>query len=882
MYDSRTYKERFISMRLIYFFQIIILFCLLFIACTPSRESLTLPGTGVPLNLAEYRQRVLSNLQYGFDFDIPQSKSGPITVNETITFDYSLSKYPLFVDYKCNIENIEGVEVNGTPVRMNYQNEHVKLERKWLKNGANRVLIRLKAGEKPLNRSDDYLYTLLVPDKMRYMVPCFDQPSLKARFKLRLTIPAEWNALSNAEIADSVIKGGRKTFIFHPSDLISNYLFSFVAGRFRQAEGMTGNMKASFLFRETEPTRVQSNLPVVFRAHTDALSFLENWTGIRYPFSKFGFAAIPDFQFGGMEHVGAIQYKASALFLDEGATRDQLIARSNLISHETSHMWFGDLVTMKWFNDVWMKEVFANFMADKVTESLMGKDAFELKFLTDHYPAAYSVDRSRGTHPVRQELDNLQDAGSLYGNIIYHKAPIVMRQLERLMGKEAFQSGVREYLQSFSYGNASWTDLITILKKHSNEDIEKWNRVWIDGSGRPVLDYKIEMDKGRVVKFLVGQHSEYGGRQLYPQKLQMTFFYPDSLRKVLIDLNSRWQEVKETEGWKKPSFIIFNSDGQGYGLMPMDRNSLGHVPELKDPVMRAATYISLYENMICGRYVSPDSLIHLFADFLLQEKEELNIKILSGYLTTAFWAFCTPGSRNVLSMELEDRIWMSMEKQGAPGSRKLLLKLYQDVFLSDKAYTRLYNVWSRQQPPVDIKLSTDDYSSLSQALALRKNVNGILNQQLSRITDPDRRARFSYIMPALSTDERTRDSVFKSFRLPQNRTKEVWVLSSLSYLHHPLRQSEPEKHLTECLEMLEEIKNTGDIFFPQSWLQSTLSYYQTPEAFRVVSRFIKSHPGYDPALKSKILQAADNLWRSQLVRNDERGNRSTHRELYRY
>jgi len=149
-----------------------------------------------------------------------------------------------------------------------------------------------------------------------------------------------------------------------------------------------------------------------------------------------------------MEHPGQVEYNASSLFLDESSTREQQIARAALISHETAHMWFGDLVTMKWFNDVWMKEVFANFMADKILQNQLGNHTYLLKFLASHYPAANEVDRSPGANPIRQQLDNLQDAGSMYGNIIYHKAPIMMRQLEAFMGKDAFQKGIRAYLKN--------------------------------------------------------------------------------------------------------------------------------------------------------------------------------------------------------------------------------------------------------------------------------------------------------------------------------------------------------------------------------------------------------------------------------------------------
>ena len=135
-----------------------------------------------------------------------------------------------------------------------------------------------------------------------------------------------------------------------------------------------------------------------------------------------------------MEHPGSVFYNANSMLLDESATQNQFLGRASLISHETSHMWFGDLVTMKWFNDVWMKEVFANFMAAKIVNPSFPEVNHELRFLLQHYPAAYDVDRTEGANPIRQDLANLNEAGSLYGAIIYQKAPIVMRQLELLVG----------------------------------------------------------------------------------------------------------------------------------------------------------------------------------------------------------------------------------------------------------------------------------------------------------------------------------------------------------------------------------------------------------------------------------------------------------------
>jgi aminopeptidase N len=152
-------------------------------------------------------------------------------------------------------------------------------------------------------------------------------------------------------------------------------------------------------------------------------------------------------------------------------------------------MWFGNLVTMDWFNDVWTKEVYANFMAAKIVNPSFPDVDHDLNFLSRSYPAAYSVDRTEGANPIRQHLANLNEAGTLYGAIIYNKAPIMMQQLELLLGKSAFRDGIRAYMKEFAGGNATWPDLIAIFDKRSEADITTWSDVWVNTAGRPTFDF---------------------------------------------------------------------------------------------------------------------------------------------------------------------------------------------------------------------------------------------------------------------------------------------------------------------------------------------------------------------------------------------------------
>jgi aminopeptidase N len=206
--------------------------------------------------------------------------------------------------------------------------------------------------------------------------------------------------------------GSAVTTRFAETEPLPTYLFSFVVGDFKVETATRNGRTFNFFHRETDAAKVARNKDALFDLHARALAFMEDYTGIPYAFGKFDFVAIPAFQFGGMEHAGKVLYNASSLLLDESATQNQFLGRASVISHETAHMWFGDLVTMRWFNDVWMKEVFANFMAAKIVNPSFPEVNHELRFLLAHYPAAYEVDRTAGTNPIRQPLDNLNEAGS--------------------------------------------------------------------------------------------------------------------------------------------------------------------------------------------------------------------------------------------------------------------------------------------------------------------------------------------------------------------------------------------------------------------------------------------------------------------------------------
>ncbi|MCT4189068.1 aminopeptidase [Elizabethkingia anophelis] len=822
--------------------------------------------SGVSYELAQFRKSTLSNIKYELDLDIPESKTDRISGTENLTFNYKKqSEVPLQIDFKENAASLLSVSVNGQAIKPVLENEHILIDQKYLKSEHNQITFKFLAGNSALNRRDGYLYTLFVPDRARTMFPCFDQPNLKANYSLTLTIPEKWNAMANGVLKETTVKQGRKKMIFAQSDLLPTYLFSFAAGDFKYFKEKIGLEDAGMLYRETDTIKIKNSMDSIYNLYRNSLAYYEKWTGIPHPFQKHGLVVVPDFQFGGMEHPGAILFQNSTLFLDKNATQSQLNNRSNLLAHEVAHLWFGDMVTMDWFNDVWTKEVFANFMADKSTGASSDKSVYDLKFLTTHFPAAYSVDRTIGANPIRQVLDNLQNAGMMYGPIIYNKAPIMMRQLELLIGEENFRKGISEYLRKYAYSNATWPDLITILDNQTPEDLQSWNKVWVNEPGRPIIDYTIKYKGNKIENFKISQHPEHGDTQkLWPQEFQISLFYPDKIEKVDVKFSENQQDIPELKGRQKPLFVLQNSSGIGYGVFNVDNDLISGFSLIKDPVSRASAYISLYENMMGGSGITPQELLHFFAGQLQKESTELNLRLITGYISGIYWGFLTESIRNKESESLENIVWNALQKQAAVNNKKNLFDCYQGIFQSKKAYDNLYTIWKSQTAPQSITLNDEDFTSLALALSLRNNNNNdLLQEQLTRIKNPDRINRFKIIMKAASSDKKIRDEFFNSLAERQNRSNESAVGSALGYLHHPLRQHTSINYLSKTLELLKEIQKTGDIFFPDNWLRSTFSSYQNPKALTVVNQFIQQNPDYNSILKNKILQATENLRRAQ-------------------
>jgi aminopeptidase N len=827
------------------------------------------PAPGISDGLARERARAIGNVRYNLSFSLPAAVSEPVEGRITIRLTARTGRQPLVLDFAPGAENLTFLAVGGKPSKFRTVNGHLIIPSDEVVAGENVIDIAFRAGDAALNRNSEFLYTLFVPARAHLTFPCFDQPDLKARFTLELTGPADWQAVANAAEAARELSGDRFRVQYAETEPIPTYLFAFAAGKFQVETASRSDRTFRMFHRETDAAKVLRNREALFDLHAQSLDWLERYTALPYRFGKFDFVLVPSFQFTGMEHPGAIFYNSSSLLLDESATENQMLARASVIAHETSHMWFGDLVTMRWFDDVWMKEVFANFMAAKIVNPAFPSVNHELRFLVAHYPAAYSVDRTGGTHPIRQTLANLSEAGSLYGPIIYQKAPIVMRQLERLMGAERLQDGLRAYLQRFQFGNATWPDLVEILDVLTDLDVAAWSRTWVGEAGRPAVATELEVDsEGRVRRLAFVQRDPQPGRSLaWTEQMDVLLGTVADTRTIPVELQSTRAEVPDAASSPRVEFVLPTGGGLAYGAFALDAGSrtylLRHAGDLADATARGAVWITLWDEML-DRRVSPAAFVDAALRALARERVEQNVQLLTGYLAEAFWTFLSDAERAGRRSGLEAALRAGIARSPSASMKSTFFSAFYTVVTTPEGVAFLERVWRRQEKIPGLRLAETDEATMALELAVRgvAGSSAILEEQLARFENPDRKARFAFVMPAVSDSAETRDRFFESLSNLANRRREPWVVEGLKYMNHPMRAAASLKHLPAALELLREIQGTGDIFFPKNWMDATLNGHHTRAAADIVRTFLARQNEYPVRLQRIILQAADDLFRA--------------------
>ena len=806
---------------------------------------------GVSIDLAKQRSKTIKNVEYDLFFDIPKLENESVSAEVNISFDID-EPDNVILDFKSDEAQINRAIVNGEFCDVTTLNEHIIIPSKGIVEGRNNIVIYFEAPNTSLNRREDMMYTLLMPDRARTLFPCFDQPNIKAKFSLKLAVPDSWKAVSNGSIVRSeVIEETRsQMFEFKQTKPISTYLFSFVAGRFYARSYEKGDHKIKIYYRTRDRYEL-SQLKTIADEVFYSLNWLEDYTKIKYPFEKYDLIIVPGFQYGGLEHVGATLYNSNRMLLPKDAPITREISRSTLIAHETSHMWFGDLVTMDWFDDVWNKEVFANYYADEIALELYPDIDNRINFVK-YFKSSYSDDRTIGTNALSQKLCNMQYAGLVYGRVIYGKAPIMMQMLVNIMGKEAFNKGVKEYLNKYSYSNATWSDLISILDKLTDRDLIEWSRVWVNEKGMPTIEMEIQNDSLFIVQ------ADPLRRGVHWQQ-EISFLAVGDNFKTPVKINL----VKISDSKELPigtKYVIPNFDMKAYGFFALDSVNLAYAKDsiatFDDPIIKSSILANLHENTL-NQNISPENYTQAIMDYISKEDDQI---LFLNAMDNLYYCY----SNMSLSQNHKIKIELFLKAMALSledGYRKTdaIFKLITGAkFNSTKA--QLLGIYQGKSKITIENIDKRIYLCYNLAVWFPEIAKELIASQLKEIKNEDKRAEFLFVSKSVSPSRKVRDSVFNSLLKIENRSIEPWALSALKLLNHKDRLDSAIKYIKPALDIMPEIQSTGDIFFPKAWATALLENHKSKEAKDVVDKYIQENQKkIDPMLMNKVKLASYNL-----------------------
>ncbi len=843
----------------------------------------TLAQPGVSRELARNRAATLSEVTYTLALDL--TGGDRVAGGVTIGFERSEGAAELILDFRG--EQLSELVVNGVPVGdPEWRDGHLVIPRALLRVGANTLDAGFRAEIAPAGAAvirvdegeESFLYTLLVPSDAQLLFPSFDQPDLKARFRLTVSAPAGWRVLANSPLEQRAGEGAVNSWSFAETEPISTYLFAFAAGPWRVSEyrvpGRTDHPGSITTYLRSSQLG-DADPDTIARLNAGALAWLEEYFRVPFPFAKMDLLLAPAFPFGGMEHVGAIFYNESRFVFKEPPTLNQELGRKATIYHEVAHQWFGDLVTMEWFDDLWLKEGFATFMAAKVQEQLDPGTGGWKSFHLRYKPAAYRIDATRGTTPLWQELPNLDLAKSAYGPIVYNKAPAVLKQLEFLVGEEEFRNGVTLFLRRHAYGNADWRDLLAAVELASGRSLERFGSQYILRAGMPRVEVEVQTGDGVIRSLRLVQRpatelaDDPGG--WWPMKVRVRLGYRDG-KDVVLDARFDGESalVEGAAGRPLPDFIYPNEGDYGYGLfLPDDRSAaylLEAVGGLEPDLLRALVWGSLWELVREARLPPARFTERVIEEFPGERDEQISAFLLSRSLL-ALETLLERGERGGLYPRLE-RLLLARAGNAelSYGLRKQALDAFLssarspaglDALLGYLANRRLFNNGPIGQP--------SRWTALRTLLALdHPRADSLFEAERANDDSPDA-ARQSFIAGAAVPDAGAKREYFGRY-LNDPELNEAWVTASLDAFLHPAHRDLTLPYLEPALERLEWIRENRRIFFLPQWLGSFVGAHPERRALETVDRFLAAHPGLPQDIRRKVLVERDELARTVRIR----------------
>jgi aminopeptidase N len=484
-----------------------------------------------------------------------------------------------------------------------------------------------------------YLYSNFEPFGAHRLFPCFDQPDLKARYQLRVTHPADWEVISNSPESGSEAgeERGDVTTSFAQTNRFSTYLFALIAGPYVGFLDAYGEVKLGFYARRSLSEHVDAD--ELFEVTKQGLAFFGEFFDYPYPFGKYDQIFVPEFNAGAMENVGAVTFSERMVFRDP-PTDNQRLGRGEVILHEMAHMWFGDLVTMRWWNDLWLNESFATFMAYLgLVEATRFTTAWQ-SFNSGMKNWAYRQDQLVTTHPIAGEVEDTDQTFLNFDGITYGKGASVLKQLVAYIGLEGFRNGMRLYFRRHEYGNTTLAEFLAALGEGAGRDLERWAELWLETPSLNTLAAEVERDGDRVSALQVSQTAPADYPTLRPHHVEIALARSEgdavTIDAVEAEIEAATAEVPEAVGLPAPDFVFPNYNDHDFVKVALDGDSVAFVRErleaIDDPLLRQLIWQALW-NMVRDQQLRSTDYLELGSAKVVGESDPELVETILATMT---------------------------------------------------------------------------------------------------------------------------------------------------------------------------------------------------------------------------------------------------------
>ena len=519
-----------------------------------------------------------------------------------------------------------------------------------------------------------YLYTQFeVPDSRR-MFAVFEQPDLKASFTFTVTAPSHWDLVSNSPtpVPIETIPGedgsARSVWEFPATPRLSSYVTALIAGPYQSVRSEVkcadGRVVPLGVFARKSLMQYL-DADNIFELTRQGFEFFEAQFGCPYPFEKYDQLFVPEFNAGAMENAGAVTILEGYVFRGK-VTGAQIERRAITVLHELAHMWFGDLVTMRWWNDLWLNESFAEYMSHLAAVENTEFDHAWTTFASVEKSWAYRQDQLPTTHPIFAEINNLQDVEVNFDGITYAKGASVLRQLVAWVGPEQFMSGVREYFSKHAWKNTELSDLMVELEKASGRDLDQWGRLWLETAGVNTLSPDVAVDStGAITAFSIVQTAVAEQPTIRPHRLAVGFYNLTDGQLVRVhreelDVDGERTDVPALTGLQQPDLILLNDDDLAYAKVRLDPKSLAtatdHLKDFRESLPRTLVWGSAWDAARDGE-TPARGYVELILANIASESDSSVILVQLRQLATTLSYYVAEEHREKTSVAAADTLW---------------------------------------------------------------------------------------------------------------------------------------------------------------------------------------------------------------------------------